>query len=231
MRALTKSLFTAGLQCPKLLWWKVHEPNAVELQPDKVLQDRFDQGAQVGALARELFAGGTLIDSREAVAARVAKTQSALGAGQTIFEGTFVADGIRINADILVPSEQGCSLIEVKSSTSLKEEQHLPDAAVQTWVLRENGIDVDRVEIMHLNKEFRFPDQNPLFVRTDVTGDVSNYLSDVPDQIGRQLKVLEGDLPEHPIGLHCSNPYDCPFEKRCWPTNRDHISRLHSVGP
>ena len=41
---LTKSLYTAALQCPKLLWWKVHEPNAVELQPDKVLQDRFDQG-------------------------------------------------------------------------------------------------------------------------------------------------------------------------------------------
>jgi predicted RecB family nuclease len=45
------------------------------------------------------------------------------------------------------------------------------------------------------------------------------------------LKVLDGDLPDHPIGLHCSEPFDCPFTKRCWPTNRDHISRLHSVGP
>src|SRR3954471_21310445 len=102
MPSLTKSLYTAGLQCPKLLWWKVHEPDAVELQPDKVLQDRFDQGAQVGALARELFPGGTLIDSRAAVPDRVAKTQTAIDAGETIFEGTFVADGIRINADILV---------------------------------------------------------------------------------------------------------------------------------
>ena len=45
---LSKSRYTAGLQCHKLLWWKVHEPKAVELQPDIVLQDRFDQGAQVG---------------------------------------------------------------------------------------------------------------------------------------------------------------------------------------
>jgi hypothetical protein len=35
------------VQCHKLLWWKVYEPNAVELQPDKLLQDRFDQGDRV----------------------------------------------------------------------------------------------------------------------------------------------------------------------------------------
>src|SRR5438105_11739466 len=59
---LSKSKYTAGVQCHKLLWWKVHEPKAIEPQPDKVLQDRFDQGAQVGALARDRFPGGVLID-------------------------------------------------------------------------------------------------------------------------------------------------------------------------
>jgi len=37
MTRLTKSHFVAGCQCPKLLWWKVHDPAAPELQPDKVL--------------------------------------------------------------------------------------------------------------------------------------------------------------------------------------------------
>ena len=41
---LSKSRFTSGLQCHKKLWWEVHEPGAVELQPNKVLQDLFDQG-------------------------------------------------------------------------------------------------------------------------------------------------------------------------------------------
>lgn len=50
--ALTRSLFVSGHQCLKQLWWKVHEPDAVELQPDKVLQDLFDQGRQVGEIAR-----------------------------------------------------------------------------------------------------------------------------------------------------------------------------------
>jgi len=34
---LSKSRFTSGLQCHKKLWWEVHEPDALELQPDKVL--------------------------------------------------------------------------------------------------------------------------------------------------------------------------------------------------
>ncbi len=48
----SKSRVVAGCPCHKLLWWKVHEPNAEELQPDIVLQDRFDQGQQVGELAQ-----------------------------------------------------------------------------------------------------------------------------------------------------------------------------------
>ncbi|MCZ6493699.1 MAG: hypothetical protein O6933_06425, partial [Planctomycetota bacterium] len=33
---LSKSRFVAGVQCHKLVWWRVHEPNAEELQPDIV---------------------------------------------------------------------------------------------------------------------------------------------------------------------------------------------------
>ena len=43
---LPKSRFTSGLQCHKQLWWKVHEPDAVELQPDKVLRDPLTRGAR-----------------------------------------------------------------------------------------------------------------------------------------------------------------------------------------
>src|SRR5258705_718066 len=91
---LSKSRYTAGTQCHRLLWWKVHEPSAVELQPDKVLQDRFDQGAQVGVLARERFAGGTLIDlPHNAIVERVERTRHAMKNGApAIFEATFVAD-------------------------------------------------------------------------------------------------------------------------------------------
>ena len=41
---LSESPFTSGLQCYKKLWWEVREPDALELQPDKVLQDLLRPG-------------------------------------------------------------------------------------------------------------------------------------------------------------------------------------------
>src|SRR5438034_7335809 len=140
---LSKSRFVAGKQCHRLLWWKVHEPLAVELQPDKVLQDRFDHGAPVGALARERFAGGTLIDlPHHAVAERVEATCAAIEAGApAIFEASFVADNTFVAVDVLLREGTGWRLIEVKSASSEKEE-HLLDVAVQAHVLALSGVDV-----------------------------------------------------------------------------------------
>jgi hypothetical protein len=95
---LSKSRFVAGWQCHKLLWWKVNEPDAEELQPDKVLQDLFDQGRQVGEVARRWFPGGVLIHRRRGERAdSVAETKRALEAGApAIFEASFEAGGVPI---------------------------------------------------------------------------------------------------------------------------------------
>src|SRR5438552_18184002 len=98
---LSKSRYTAGVQCHKLLWWKVHEPMAVELQPDIVLQDRFDQGAQVGALARQHFPSGTFIDlPHNAYAEKIDATRKAMEAGApSIYEASFSADNVFVAVD------------------------------------------------------------------------------------------------------------------------------------
>lgn len=229
---LSKSRFAAGVQCKKLLWWKVHEPDAVELQPDKVLQDRFDQGKQVGELARERFAGGVLIDlPHTAIADRLRLTQAALAAGApAIFEASFHADHTFVAIDVLERREHGFRLTEVKSSSSLKDE-HIPDAAIQTHVARQNGIDVRGVDIMHLNKECRFPDLGTLLQRTDVTALVDDLLPTIPAEIEAQLEVLTGPLPDVALGLHCFEPRECPFMARCWPQDAGHITKLYNVGP
>jgi len=36
-------------------------------------------------------------------------------------------------------------------------------------------------------------------------------------EIDAQLRMLEGPLPDKPIGHNCFEPRDCPFLKRCWP--------------
>ena len=232
MTRLSKSRFVAGTQCHKLLWWKVHEPAAVELQPDKVLQDRFDQGRQVEGIARERFAGGVLIDlPHDAVERRLRETRDALESGApAIFEAGFLADDTFVAADVLQRDANGFRLIEVKSSSEVKGD-HIPDAAVQVHVLRQSGVAVRHAEVMHLNKECHFSDLGDLFVREDVTERVEAVLPGVHAEIAAQIAMLEGPLPDVPIGAQCFEPRDCPFMARCWPDRPDHIMRLYNVGP
>ena len=227
---LTKSRFVAGNQCPKQLWWKVHDAGAEELKPDTVLQDRFDQGRHVGQLARQRFPGGALIPPGDD-AARVATTKEALASSApAIYEAAFLLEGMFVVADILLREAEGWTLIEVKSSTSQKDE-HIPDAAVQVYVARHRDINVRRVEIMHLNPEFRHPDTGDLFVRTDVTAEVEKFMTSVPFLAARFQIALVGPLPDVDIGLHCFEPRKCPFERRCWPDDPWHISQLYNTGP
>src|SRR5438034_6356646 len=229
---LSKSRFTSGLQCHKKLWWEVHEPDALELQPDKVLQDLFDQGRQVGEAARTRYPGGVLIDlPHNARAERLAATQAALDAGApAIFEATFIADDTFVAIDVLEKQGDGYHLTEVKSSSSLKEEQ-IPDVAIQARVAAACGVNITAAAVLHLNKGFRNPDTGDLFARTDVTAPVAAFLPQVPDEIARQREMLAGPLPDVPIGLHCFEPRECPFMDRCWPGKPDHIRHLAGVGP
>jgi len=232
LHRLSKSRYTAGTQCHKLLWWKIHEPLAFELQPDKVLQDRFDQGRQVGELARTRFPGGVLIDLPHTAAnERVALTQKLIAAGApAIFEATFIADNTFVAVDVLLRENDGFRLIEAKATSSCKEE-HWPDAAIQVHVARRSGLTISAAEIMHLNKDFRHPDQGELLLRTDVTAEIEPLLGKIGWEIDAQLRMLEGPLPDKPIGHNCFEPRDCPFLKRCWPDERDHIMRLYNIGP
>ena len=229
---LSKSRYTAGVQCHKLLWWRVHEPNARELQPTKVLEDRFNQGKQVGELARQRYPGGVLVDlHHNAVEQRVARTRQLIADdAPAIFEATFLADNTRVDVDVLRREGKGFHFIEVKSSNSQKEE-HLPDVAVQLHVLKQSGIQITGAEVMHLNKECRFPDLTNLFQHADVTAAVEPLLGKVGWEIDAQLEMLDGPLPTVDIGLQCHEPYECPFMERCWPKDPDHIMHLVGIGP
>lgn len=229
---LSKSRFVAGSQCHRLLWWQVHEPMAVELQPDKVLQDRFDQAAQVSKLARDLYPGGTLINlPPPRVEERVDASRAAMEDGAAVvYEATFLDHDTHVAADVLLREADGWRLVEVKSASSLKEE-HLLDAAIQLHVLTRSGVHVRAVDVLHLNAKFRHPDQGDLFQRETVTDDVRPLLAAIPAEIDAQLAMLGGPLPDAPIGLNCHEPRECPFLERCWPNDADHISKLYNVGP
>ena len=220
---LSKSRFCAGLQCHRQLWWRTHEPQAPELAPGPALQAVFDQGTEVGALARTYVPGGVLVDApHDAFDERLAQTRRALDSGaRAVYEASFSAGGVFVAADILERNGPGWTLIEVKSTTSVKDE-HVPDAAVQVHVLREAGLNVNRAELMHLNRACVCPDFANLFAREDVTSEVEALLPSVPGQVREMLAMLAGPLPVVPIGPHCGAPYECPFLSRCWANLPEH---------
>ncbi|HEU5154892.1 MAG TPA: DUF2779 domain-containing protein, partial [Gemmatimonadales bacterium] len=142
---------------------------------------------------------------------------------------TFIENRVFVSIDVLERSGDGFNLIEVKSSTKLKD-QHIPDAAIQTWVARKAGIDVRRVELMHLNTDFRHPSLGDLFHRTDITAEVEAFQPRIPLMIEEQLAVLAGPEPDTPCATQCWMTGDeCVFWDRCQPRDEHHIWTLYNA--
>jgi hypothetical protein len=228
---LSKSRYTAGLQCLKQLWWRVHEPEAPELVADEELQAIFTRGQKVGELARAQVPGGVLIDLPYfAFEGKVAATARALADGApAVFEASFLEDGVFVAVDILERRGDGFVVSEVKSTLDAKA-QHLPDVAIQVHVVSKAGLPVKRAEVMHLNRECRYPDLSNLFAREDVTTLIGPALLEVPKEIEALAAVIAGPLPEVATGPHCKTPHDCPFVERCWPELPEHhVSTLYRL--
>ncbi|MBW1758251.1 MAG: hypothetical protein JRJ80_19075, partial [Deltaproteobacteria bacterium] len=149
------------------------------------------------------------------VADAVAKTRQALDDGASvILEACFLEDHIFVAVDALSKEGDAWVVTEVKATTKVKP-QHIPDAAVQAHVVERAGLRVARVELMHLNREHRHPDQGSLFTRADVTNEVAELRDGITDAATAQMRMLEGPLPDVEPGPHCTSPYECPFLARC----------------
>lgn len=230
---LSKNRVMDGAQCVKLLWLRVHEPDAPELIPGARTQALFDAGREVGELARREFSDGMLVELRHRdPGPAIAETRRLVERGTVpIFEAAAAADGVFAAVDVLEPSPAGWLLNEVKATTKVKE-HHPLDLAVQVHVLRAAGIDVVGARLVHLNRECRYPDLSNLFVIEDVTAAVEAELPRVPRLIEQLVKVVEGDEPEVEPGPHCRRPYSCAFTERCaGRLPKHHIGSLYRLHP
>ncbi len=218
---LSKSTFLMGRQCSKLLWFRYNAKDQIPA-PDEATQAVFDQGNEVGALAHQLFPGGIEIDTAPGdFDGAIRRTNEALKLRRPIYEATFAHGGGYARVDILVPvAGHAWDLVEVKSTTSLKEDVHLPDIAFQAYVLTGAGIKLRKCFLAHINGEFvRRGEINPqkFFTLEDVTKPVSAMTRDIEEKIEAMQRVIRAKAhPEIQIGPHCSNPYSCPLQNRCW---------------
>lgn len=253
---LTKSNFTAGLQCEKRLFYEKFRKELRVITPADQL--RFDEGNEVGRLARKLFPNGVLVRAPawEQENAERQTTEFINGGKQTLFEAAFSAGNLCIRVDILhreIPRNAGDQMslfaqepsawevIEVKSGKSPDvgkdpKYDYLVDLAFQVLVMRRAGKQVDKACLLLLNREFEHrgspPKPEELFSKVDVTALVEELLPKVEAKIVPLLEVISRpNEPEIEIGPQCADPYVCPFFQHCHPQPLppDHLVNLPRV--
>ncbi len=184
------------------------------------MEARFAVGHQVGQLARRLYPDGILIgDEKNDLRAALEQTNQVLRdfPNKPIFEATFQHAGILIRSDLLIPANGGYRVVEVKSSTSVKD-YHLPDCAIQSWVIEHNRVKLSQVSLMRIDNQFVYKyacDYQGLLVEDDVTTSVQTLMPEVPEWLSECQKTLAGKVPEVEIGPQCSKPFACPYYAHC----------------
>ena len=216
---LSKSRYTKGVQCPKMLWMDAHMPE--QFDSSVMNQAVLDTGSQVGDVAMGYY--GPFVEipfDRNDFNGMAQRTKQLLDAGTPVIcEATFAADGCLCMVDILRVEGDGVRVVEVKSSTHIND-IYYHDMAFQTWLLQRCGLNVKSVGLMHLNNQYvRHGDLDlqQLFVVEDCTEEVFSMLGDVEPTV-RALQRL-ADQPSEPdtaIGCQCKKPYECGYRGWCW---------------
>lgn len=217
---ISKSKFLWGQQCHKLIW---HAYNAKHLIPEPNAQTQaiFDQGHEVGSLAKKLYPDGIEVGQGVDDLDEVLRlTQQAVKARKPLFEAAFCYQGGFAKVNILNPVAGGAwDIIEVKSSTSVKD-VYISDLAFQTFVYAGTGLKIRRCFLLLINRDFvRHGDIDPtkFFVRHDVTDQVSAASRQIGPLLEEMYAVIRSkDQPDVRIGRHCDDPYACPLHERCW---------------
>ncbi|MBN1375425.1 MAG: DUF2779 domain-containing protein [Dehalococcoidia bacterium] len=215
---LSKTNFLYGLQCPKYLWTLIHEPHSVP-PPDAAMQFVFDQGHDVGDLAKKLFPGGLDVTTHD-FNTNIRVTRENLGGNRPLFEAGILAGNIFCRLDVLSPAGHGSwDIIEVKSATSVKD-VNIVDVAYQKLCCESAGLKIRSCKLAYINNKYvRHGEIDPqqLFTIEDITERVAEASGGLPEQVEEVLAVMyQQQCPEAGIGPHCTEPYECPMQPVCW---------------
>lgn len=217
---LSKTNYMKGCQCPKALWLQTKERH-LATPPDANTQKMFDEGHQVGNLARELYPGGKEIPfDTKPYARKFSLTAQYVQEGVTsIYEASVESQHMMCMVDILHHGESGWELIEVKSSSSLKDD-HLDDVAVQYHILKEAGLEVVKAKLVHINPDYvrqTYFELKDYFVEHDITQEVLDRQAAIQAKLPELLSVMNSyQKPDIELGPHCLRPYECNFKAHCW---------------
>jgi hypothetical protein len=216
-KLLTKTKYMNGLQCLKLLWLTVNDPRKLAA-PSFATQKVFDQGQQVGELARQLFPAGIPVPQDDFMG-NLLSTKKLLQENRPLFEAGFMVERMFCRVDVLNPvGHDRWDIIEVKSSTSIKDE-NLQDVSFQKYCCQRAGIEVNHCYLAHINNQYIKNGEivAPEFFRVeDITEEVESTAKGIDERISRMFEVISSkSCPEALVSNHCTSPYDCPV-RLCW---------------
>lgn len=225
---LSKSRYLAAQQCDRRLWLSIHDRKSAA-PITEATQHIFNAGSEVGRAAHALFPSGILVEapaSNHAAALERTHALMADPAVPAIFEAAFEHNNVRIRVDILERLDSGhWGLREVKSAGKLKPEQHLPDLAIQKWVLEGSGLTIESAELIHVNSQY-VRDEGPIdwsafFTRVEVLEVVEGLAKrESADSIAERVSAMHHVLaePAAPLrepGAFCKKPHLCGYWEAC----------------
>ncbi|MEI7884386.1 MAG: DUF2779 domain-containing protein [Clostridia bacterium] len=229
---ISKSNYTAAKQCYKRLWLKKYRPELAVI--DASMEAKFRTGHMVGESAWNLFPGGTLVEYLPNTKLMADETIILLAAGQkVIYEAAFVCGKLLVICDIVVVTDSGLEIYEVKSSTSVKD-TYYDDLAFQCYVVKQCGYIINKASIVHLNNQYQRAaelDYQQLFTIVELTELVTQLDAEISCEILQITAMLDREMPPIDIGPYCNNPYACEFSCYCWQHLEDYsVFDLYRIG-
>lgn len=224
MRTFSKSKLMALRQCSKRLWLEIHRPDLRE--DSTATQASFKVGHQVGDIAQLIYDPenlGALIDVQtEGFDRAFERSAELLHSTKPIFEAGFSAGGALAFADVMLPElidgQQVWRMVEVKSSTSVKD-YHRDDVAVQAFVAQSAGVALQSISLAHIDNSWTYPgdgDYRGLLKENDLTTEAFSRTEEVKAWIAQaQLVSVSTTEPSIETGAHCYAPFACGFYDYC----------------
>jgi len=178
MKFITKTIYLQFIACPKNTWLQLNKP---ELAASFALSD-FEKllaakGNLVESWARKLFPQGVMVSEFGETGHEI--TQKYLAEKRpVIFQSTFIKDNFFSRNDVLQydNATNSWNLYEIKGTNTLNENEnlidHIEDAAFQLAILDSLEIKINKIFIMHLNRDYIRGDEvdvNDLFIAEDVS--------------------------------------------------------------
>lgn len=226
---ITKTDYLNFRFCRKNLWLAKNYPNEfAKYELSEFELEIIKEGQEVDKEAQNLFPEGILISAGQDEA--ISKTKEIISNPQEnpiIFQGAIFSEPYYIRTDVLRfdPEINGWCLSEVKATTKVKEEKfnnHIYDLAFQYNVCLLAGIEIKKLEVIHLNPLYKKSgelDYKQLFVIADVTDKVL----EVADQVSAEMQLMI-DYLNGPEEKYCQ----CRYRPR---TDSNHCSTFGYSNP